>query len=114
MAGLSPPHMARFRGVMKMAAAVDTAVMETDMAAFPPGEIGHQVGEVPPRAGRDEDHAQGHGGMGLDDQGEQEGEGGQEDELGPQPDGRALGRDRDPLEIVQAQVQGHCRTSSAR
>jgi len=73
----------------------------------PPCQIGYDVREVAARAGCDEHHSQGYGGRGLYDQGEQEGEGGQEDELGDQPDSGRLGGDDDPLEILKAQVQGH-------
>ena len=74
--------------------------------AVAPGQMGHDVGQVAARAGGHQDHAQGHGGVRAQIEGQQEGEGRQQDELGGQADGRGLGGDQNAFEILGLHVQG--------
>src|SRR5690606_35193660 len=70
-----------------------------------PGQPGHDVGKAAAGAGRDQDHAQRQFRINAQPPGDQAGGGGQQQELGNQPDHRCDRGPGDTAEVLQAQGQ---------
>ena len=76
VSGFNPPHRARLNGVIRMAAAVDTAVMLMDTATLPLARYVMMLLKIASGTCRHQDHPKGYGGLGPQDQGKEKGEGG--------------------------------------